>query len=324
MSAQQDQEAFENRKERGYHVPVMLSETIEHLVRNTDGLYIDGTLGGGGHAAVILRKVSQSGRLVCFDADEQAINECRGAFADELARGEQSRIRLVHGNYAQVCSTEEVVESKGINGFLLDLGVSSYQLDHPAQGISHRYDATLDMRFGGSGRTAADILASAEEVELERIFWEYGEEKHARKLTKAIIQRRRLAPITTTVDLRRLVEECVPPPIFLSTLARVFQALRIAVNRELEVLAETLECIIPLMAPGGRIVIISYHSLEDRIVKTIFKRESQHQRPRFPGDVEKLPRLKLITPKPILPSEEEVRINPRARSAKLRVAERLA
>ncbi len=317
---------LENRKESEYHEPVMFRETLEWLVTKDDGLYIDGTLGGGGHAAGILRKVSNSGRLICFDADEQAISFCRGAFADELARGEESRIRLVHGNYAEVCGNEEVVagSQKGISGLLLDLGVSSYQLNNPAQGISHRYDAALDMRFGGSGRTAAEIINSAEQAEIQKILWEFGEEKFARNITKAIVQRRRIAPITTTVELRKLVEETVPPPVFLSSLARVFQALRIAVNHELEVLEKTLLCVIPMLAPGGRIVVISYHSLEDRIVKHIFKKESTSHRPSYPGDVAIHARLKLLTPKPQLPSEEEVRRNPRARSAKVRVVERVA
>ncbi len=317
--------SIDNTKESGYHVPVMLRETLEWLVTKEDGLYIDGTLGGGGHAAEILRKISQSGRLVCFDADPQAISHCRGAFAEELARGEESRIRLVHGNFAEVCGNEEVVAGRknGISGLLLDLGVSSYQLNNPAQGISHRYDAALDMRFGGSGRTAADIINTAEAAELEKILREFGEEKFARNIAKALVQRRRLAPITTTVELRKLVEECVPPPIFLSSLAKVFQAFRIAVNRELEVLENTLRCVIDLLAPGGRIVVISYHSLEDRIVKHIFKDASKSHKPTFPGDIAINAPCKLLTNKALLPSDEEIAANPRARSAKMRIIEKL-
>ncbi len=316
---------FDNAQEFVYHRPVMLREVLQWLVTEKDGFYIDGTLGGGGHAAYILRSISQSGRLVCFDADPQAISFCRGAFADELARGDKSRIRLVHGNYAEVCSNEEVVarSTKGISGLLLDLGVSSYQLDHPAQGISHRYDTALDMRFGGSGRTAADIVNDAEAEEIEQILQEFGEEKFARKITKAIVQRRRLAPITTTVELRKLVEETVPPPVFLSSLAKVFQALRIAVNRELEVLEQTLRCVESMLAPGGRIVVISYHSLEDRIVKNVFKEFSSFHRSSFPGDVDIPARAKNLSPKPLLPTPEEISENPRARSAKMRVLEKL-
>ena len=273
-----------------------------------------------------MRKIGQHGRLVCFDADKQAIQQCRGAFAEELARGDESRIRIVHANYSEVCSTKEVVagNTNGISGILLDLGVSSYQLDHPAQGISHRFEAALDMRFGGSGRTAADIVNTASAQEIENILWEFGEEKFARRITAAIIQRRTVAPITTTVDVRKLVEECVPPPLFASSLAKVFQALRIAVNRELEVLKNTLECVIPMLAPGGRIVVITYHSLEDRIVKNIFKRESTDHRPTFPGDREFVASLRLCTHKPLVPRAEEVQSNPRARSAKVRVVERRA
>lgn len=307
-----------------YHVPVMLRETLEWLITDPEGLYVDGTLGGGGHAAEILRKVRQRGRLVCFDADKQAIDECRGAFADELERGDESRIRIVHANYSEVCTHKEVVAGqwKGISGLLLDLGVSSYQLDHPAQGISHRFEAALDMRFGGSGPTAADIINSASAQQIEKILKEFGEEKFARRIATAIIHRRSIAPITTTVDVRTLVGESVPPPVFASALARVFQAFRIAVNRELDVLRDTLECVIPLLAPGGRIVVITYHSLEDRIVKTIFKRESLDHRPTYPGDKEVIAPLRLCTPKPLLPTDEEVARNPRARSAKIRVVER--
>ena len=310
-------------KEYDYHEPVLFKETIDLLVENRDGIYIDGTLGGGGHAAGILRKISDSGRLICFDADIQAIGFCRGAFSDELQRGDKSRIRLVNANYAEACSTEEVVEHHGrISGFLLDLGVSSFQLDNPAQGISHRFDAPLDMRFGGSGRTAADIINSDSENEIERILREFGEEKFARKITQAIIKHRRIAPFTTTVDLRKAVEDSVPPPLFFSSLARVFQALRIAVNRELEVLENTLECMIPLLATKGRMAVITYHSLEDRIVKNVFKRHAHEHKPSFPGDIFVPSTLSLVNPKPILAGKQELQANPRARSAKLRVVEK--
>ncbi|MBX7156663.1 MAG: 16S rRNA (cytosine(1402)-N(4))-methyltransferase RsmH [Candidatus Kapaibacterium sp.] len=321
----------EAEQEYNYHLPVMLQETLNLLVTNPNGIYIDGTLGGGGHAAEIVKRLD-SGCLYAFDADEEAILHCRGAFADELARGEESRIALVHANYSDfelACSKkekirEDVSDDGGIAGMLLDLGVSSRQLDSGGRGISHRFDSPLDMRFGGSAHTtASEIINTADESELLSILRTYGEEPFARPIVRRIMQRRNTVLFTTTGELRAVVEESVPPPQRAKALARVFQAFRIAVNRELEVLEETLRNVIPHLTIGGRIVVITYHSLEDRIVKHIFKEESTTIHATMPGEITIPARMKLLTPKPMLPTEEEILRNPRARSAKVRAVEKV-
>lgn len=317
----------EVEQEYEYHLPVMLEETLSLLVTNPNGVYIDGTLGGGGHAAEIIKRLD-GGRLYAFDADEEAISHCRGAFADELTRGKESRIELVHANYSEfesACSTEERIrEHGGIAGMLLDLGVSSRQLDTGGRGISHRFDSPLDMRFGGSAHTtASEIINTADESELLSILRTYGEEPFARPIVKNIMQRRNTVAFTTTGELRTVVEETVPPPLRAKALARVFQAFRIAVNQELDVLDTTLRNIIPHLSIGGRIVVITYHSLEDRIVKHIFKDESTTIHATMPGEITIPARMKLLTSKPLLPTQEEVMRNPRARSAKVRAVEKV-
>jgi 16S rRNA (cytosine1402-N4)-methyltransferase len=309
--------AQSERKDYEYHLPVMLDECCDWLITDRNGLYADGTLGGGGHTAEILKRLDVGGRLISFDADPVAIQYCTAKFSDELAKGEESKLILRHANFFEACSTEEIHLRK-VNGLLLDLGVSSRQLDTEHRGFSYRANTRLDMRFGTEGRSAEEIINTAEEDELERILRNYGEEPFARAIARRIVERRRAVPLQTTQDLRFIVEETTPQSTHAKTLARVFQAIRIAVNRELEILEGTLRGIIPLLAPHGRIVVMSYHSLEDRIVKTVFKEESEKD---F-KDSAKQPLLKILTPKPILPSQKEIEENPRARSAKLRVAER--
>ncbi|MBL7998165.1 MAG: 16S rRNA (cytosine(1402)-N(4))-methyltransferase RsmH [Candidatus Kapabacteria bacterium] len=314
-----------------YHLPVMLAETLDLLITDTNGIYIDGTLGGGGHAAEIIKRI-HSGRLYAFDADEEAIRHSGGKFADELAKGADSRIVTVHANYAQfteACSKEEQRGKpfSSITGLLLDLGVSSRQLDEGGRGISFRFDAPLDMRFGGSHdhdkRTAADIINNDDEEDLIRILRHYGEEPYARHIVRAILTRRRSAALETTADLRSVIEDVIIPPHRAKTLARVFQAFRIAVNRELEVLEDTLRGIVPRLHTGGRIVVITYHSLEDRIVKHVFKELTATRHATMPGETTIHAPMKMLTPKPLEPTEEEIRRNPRARSAKVRAVEKL-
>lgn len=325
LSRQRD--SAQERSEYDYHLPVLLQESVDALVTDPDGVYIDGTLGGGGHTAEILSRLSPAGKLFSFDADIHAIEQCRKRFAHELLSGAQSRLVLRHENFREACSIKEGSDPFNVSGLLLDLGVSSHQLDTDSIGLSYRVDSRLDMRFGLHGRSAEDLLATLDEGELERLFRLYGEEPNARKIARRIVERRRAAPVSTTSDLRTLIEDTVPPFVHTKTLARVFQALRIAVNDELGALEQTLECIIPMLAPGGRIVVISYHSLEDRIVKTIFKRESQTRvpDPDNPRSTtrEVRPVLRVLTKKPVEPSEEEVKRNPRARSARMRVAEKV-
>jgi 16S rRNA (cytosine1402-N4)-methyltransferase len=300
-----------------YHLPVMLEECCAALMpHDPDGIYMDGTLGGGGHTARILEKLGPKGRLISFDADTEAIRHCTQRFAAELEKGAESRLELRNENFIRACSIEET-QGK-IMGLLLDLGVSSHQLDSGLRGISHRVNARLDMRFGSQGKTAEDILNESGEGQLHHILRSFGEEPFARIIARRLVERRRAAPLRTTADLRFIIEECVPPHLVGKTLARVFQALRIAVNEELDVLEQTLRGIAPLLAPGGRIVILSYHSLEDRIVKNVFRELS-----RADEEQNRAALLHTLTPKPLTASEAELAINPRARSAKLRIAEKI-
>lgn len=284
-----------------YHVPVMARECLEMLRIRVDGTYADATLGGGGHTSMILERLGPNGRLFSFDADDVAIERCRSRFADV------TNLTLVHANFDQMPTV--LAEHAPIDGALFDLGVSSFQFDHHGRGFSYRLQAPLDMRFAQEGRTAAEILNTVPEEELSRILFEYGEDPAARRLAKGIVQRRRLAPFRTTADLRDVVVQYVPPHHQPKTLARVFQALRIAVNDELGRLERTLTGLIPLLAPGGRLVVMSYHSLEDRIVKNVFRDHRTE--------------LSILTKKAVEPAPEEVSANPRARSARLRVAERV-
>ena len=290
-----------------YHIPVMLRECLDAMLLHQSGLIVDGTLGGGGHTAAILAEAPSESIVMSFDADEKAIEHCRERFADELSRGEASRLRLVHANFSTMA---EVIAASSLplQSVLLDLGVSSYQFDHHERGFSFRMIAPLDMRFMPEGETAADILNRRTEPELATIFREYGDEPQAWRLAKAVGQRRALAKLTTTADLRDVVIQHIPPHHQPKTLARLFQALRIAVNDELGRLERTLTSIIPLLQPGGRIVVMSYHSGEDRIVKNVFKAHT---------DV-----LTIVTKKAVEAQPDELATNPRSRSARLRVAER--
>ena len=290
-----------------YHIPVMLRECLDAMLLHQSGLIVDGTLGGGGHTAAILAEALSESIVMSFDADEKAIEHCRERFADELSRGEASRLRLVHANFSTMA---EVIAASSLplQSVLLDLGVSSYQFDHHERGFSFRMMAQLDMRFMPEGETAADILNRRTEPELATIFREYGDEPQAWRLAKAVGQRRALAKLTTTADLRDVVIQHIPPHHQPKTLARLFQALRIAVNDELGRLERTLTSIIPLLQPGGRIVVMSYHSGEDRIVKNVFKAHT---------DV-----LTIVTKKAVEAQPDELATNPRSRSARLRVAER--
>lgn len=318
MKRRYDKKDKESKKDRvtpeyDYHIPVMLEEVCTWLITDPDGTYIDGTLGGGGHTAEILARLSSNGKIIAFDADEQAIEHCTKKFAAELDKSD-SRLVLYNDNFIRACSIGELRGK--VLGLLLDLGVSSRQLDSGSRGISHRVNSRLTMSFGSHGNTAEDLLDGADEREIESILKKYGEEPFARVIARRIVQRRRAAPLRSTFDLRSVIEEVVPPHIVSKSIARVFQAIRIAVNDELGVLEKTLRGIIPILAPQGRIAVISYHSLEDRIVKNVF-RELADKNQDTP------PELKILTSKPLPPSDEEIHGNPRSRSAKLRVAEKL-
>ena len=300
-------------QEYDYHLPVLLKECLDGLmVLGNTGTYIDGTLGGGGHTAEILAQLDETGVLISYDADPDAIAHCREKFAEAL---EKSPLKLSLRQMNFVSMIEDEIQNDSISGVLLDLGVSSRQLDKGQRGISYRFNTKLDMRFGPHGQTAEELLNTVEEGQLHHILRGFGEEPFARIIARRIIERRRAAPLQSTYDLRHIIEECVPPHMASKSLARVFQALRIAVNGELDVLEKTIRGIIPKLKQGGRIVIMSYHSLEDRIVKHVFKElASKHD--------DAIPSIKILTNKPIEATDEEIARNPRARTAKLRIAEK--
>jgi 16S rRNA (cytosine1402-N4)-methyltransferase len=301
-----------------YHLPVFLERSLDYLITKPNGLYVDGTLGGGGHAQAIFEKLDSGGNLLAFDKDPDAIGYCRRKFKNELNKS-APRVELINKCYSEACT---LADEKGlIDGILLDLGVSSRQLDTDQRGLSYRVKSPLDMRFSPHGPTAEDLLNAANAGELEGILRRFGEEPLARVIARRLVERRRGSTLKTTFDLRLIIEEVAPKNHVYKTLSRVFQAIRIAVNSELDVLEYTLKNIPQKMNSGGRIVVISYHSLEDRITKNIFKEYSKTSGNKYAKDAEK-PKLKLLTPKPVIPTEEEISQNPRARSAKLRVAEK--
>ena len=306
------------------HTSVLLNETIENLKIKPDGIYVDGTLGGAGHAGEVCRKLSAKGRFIGIDQDQDAII----AASERLAPYKQATI--IRSNY---CYMVQELAARGIykvDGILLDLGVSSYQLDNEERGFTYRVDAPLDMRMDQrQTQTAGDIVNGYEEKELYRIIRDYGEDKFAKNIAKHICTARAVKPIETTGELTEIIKQSIPMKIRATgghPAKKTFQAIRIELNQELEVLKNSLDDMIELLNDEGRICIITFHSLEDRIVKTIFKRnENPCTCPsNFPVCVcGKKSKGKVITRKPILPSEEELEENTRSKSAKLRVFERI-
>lgn len=289
-----------------YHVPVLLKECIEALHLRPNGVVVDGTFGGGGHTRAML-DAEPSCRIVAFDADADAIAH------GKLTFGDTGPVTFVHANFRDVKVRLYQLGIAGIDGLLLDLGVSSRQLDVPEKGFSYRYDAPLSMRLDErQTKTAWDVVHRTSERELARIIYEYGEERLSRRIARAVVQRREKKSIDTTAELAAVISSVIPARHVNKTLSRVFQAIRIEVNDELESLKTVLKDGTELLRPGGRAVVISYHSLEDRIVKAFFRAHG-----RGPEAM-----LNLLTKKPKTPSDEEMRMNPRARSAKLRVAEK--
>ena len=306
------------------HVSVLLNECIDNLNTDPAGTYVDGTLGMGGHSEKIAEKLT-TGRLICIDRDASAID-----YARERLKLFSDRITFVHANFADTVEVLDDLGIEGVNGMLFDLGVSSPQLDETERGFSYMKDAPLDMRMDRSeGLTAYDIVNTWSEERLNRILWDYGEEKYARRISRAIINKREKKPIESTLELSDTIKSAMPPQALREKqhpAKRSFQAIRIAVNDELGEVAKMAETVPDRLLPGGRLCIISFHSLEDRIVKSaIAARENGCTCPREApictcGFVKT---LKSVYRKPILPSEEEIENNPRARSAKLRVAERV-
>ena len=304
------------------HIPVLFNETIDSLRVKPDGVYVDCTAGGGGHAAAVLERLSPEGRLIAIDRDPDAIANLKEKF-----RGEP-RLTLVHGNFADV---EDIVREAGVcgaDGVLADLGVSSYQLDTPERGFSFHSDAPLDMRMSKEGRSARDVVNGCTEAELRRILYAYGEEKFAPSIAKRIVEERAKKTIETTFELAEIVKSGIPARARREgghPARRSFQAIRIEVNGELQHLEQSVEAMFSVLNVGGVLSVITFHSLEDRAVKLTFRKlcEGCTCPPSFPVCVcGKTPRGKLAG-KPVVPSEEELAENPRARSARLRSIERL-
>ena len=310
-----------------HHKPVLINESIEYLITNKSGIYFDGTLGFGGHSSGILKSLNDDAVLIATDVDRDAFNYSKKNFAKE------KRVKLYNYNFSQIDIIAKIeslnIESqqgKFFDGIFADLGVSSFQLDNTESGFTYRNEAKLDLRMDKTKVvSAADIINSFSETDIANIIYKYGEEKNSRKIAKRICIRTQ-KKIETTTELSDIIIELTPRKYQIKTLSRVFQALRIYVNDELNVLKIFLEKSVLLLKPGGRIVILSYHSLEDRIVKEQFKYETldcicPKEYPVCKCDKEK--RLKILTRKPVTPSPGEIENNFRARSAKLRAAERV-
>ena len=306
------------------HKSVLLEETIEGLRVKPDGIYVDGTLGGAGHASEVCRRLSAKGRFIGIDQDQDAI-----VAASERLAGYGDRVTIIRSNYCYMVSELKRLGIDRVDGILLDLGISSYQLDNEERGFTYRTDAPLDMRMDQrQSRTAADIINGYDEKELYRIIRDYGEDKFAKNIAKHIAAARQEAPIRTTGELTEIIRRAIPMKIQAAgghPAKRTFQAVRIELNRELDVLRDSLDGMIDILGDGGRICVITFHSLEDRIVKTIFRKNENPCTcpPDFPVCVcGKKSKGKVITRKPILPGKAEQEENPRSKSAKLRIFER--
>lgn len=306
------------------HISVLLNEVLDGLNIKENGIYVDGTLGGAGHSSEIVKRLT-TGKLIGIDQDLNALNK-----ASEVLREYADKVILVHNNYENI---DEVLSGLGIekvDGILLDLGVSSHQLDEESRGFSHNKDAPLDMRMDETSSFSAwDVVNKYSEEELEKVIWNYGEERWARRIAKFIVEERKEAPIDTTLQLVSIIKKAIPKEARKEghhPAKKTFQAIRIEVNRELDVLIESIPKMVNLLNPGGRLAIITFHSLEDRIVKEGFKELYKDCicPPHLPKCVcDKIREIEIITRKPIVPSKEEIAGNPRSRSAKLRIAEKL-
>lgn len=301
-----------------YHTPVLEKESLAHLLTSPDGLYVDCTLGGGGHAQAILEHL-RGGRLIGFDRDEEAIRVSR----DRL-RVFGEAFTALHAPFGHIRDSLTDLGIGAVQGILLDLGVSSHHLDEASRGFSFQEEGPLDMRMDRrTARSAADVVNTYNEQDLASVLVNYGEEREAVRIARAVTARR---PLTTTAQLAEVVRSVVRQPHATKALARVFQALRIEVNGELQELHAVLGAVPVTLAPGGRIVVLTYHSLEDRIVKEFFRATSMERDPsvsRFLPERPLAPVLKVLTRKPVRASDDEAAKNPRARSAKLRAAERI-
>ena len=299
-----------------YHIPVLLQPTVDGLAVQPAGTYVDVTFGGGGHSREILRRLGPDGRLYSFDQDADA--------EQKVPEGDE-RFTFVRSNFRYLANWMRYYGVEAVDGVLADLGVSSHHFDAEERGFSFRFDAPLDMRMNGrAGQTAADLVNQYGEEELAHIFYLYGELKNSRRIAAALVKARSAAPLLTTGDLLEAVRPLMPREREKKDLARVFQALRIEVNHEMDALQEMLQAALSVLRPGGRLSVLTYHSLEDRMVKNFIRSG------RMDGKVEqdfygrKLTPWRAVNNKVILPSQEEQEENPRSRSAKLRIAEKIA
>ncbi len=306
------------------HTSVLLEETIEGLKIKPQGIYVDGTLGGGGHSGEIVKRLETGGRLIGIDQDEAAIKA-----AGEHLKEFEDKVTIIRSNYRNTRSVLSAIGITQIDGMMLDLGVSSYQLDTKERGFSYRFDTPLDMRMDlRQSFSAKEIVNEYDEMQLFRVIRDYGEDKFAKNIAKHIVMARQKKQIETTGELNEIIKAAIPAKMRAEgghPSKRTFQAIRIECNRELEVLKESLEELIDILNPGGRLCVITFHSLEDRIVKTAFKNAANPCTcpPSFPVCVcGKVSMGKVITGKPILPGEEELRENSRSKSAKLRIFEK--
>ncbi len=302
------------------HIPVLLQEVLDGLQLRPDGIYVDGTVGGAGHSREIAKQLTEGGRLIGFDRDPDAV-----AVATERLAGYPATV--VHHNYDEIAEVLPTLGIDQVDGVLLDLGVSSHQLDEASRGFSYHEDAPLDMRMSQSGVTAEELVNTLSEQELSRILYTYGEENFARAIARNIVRTREVTPIHTTGELAEIVKSSVPQKVrrMKNPCKKTFQAIRIAVNGEFEHLERGLQAAFSVLKPGGRLAVITFHSLEDRMVKRQFAAWCQGCTcpPDFPQCVcGKTPQAKLVNRKPIVAGEQELAENNRSRSAKLRVLER--
>lgn len=308
-----------------HHVSVLLDECLEGLAIKPDGVYIDGTLGGAGHSSHILEKLGKGGLLVGIDQDGDALAVASERLSKVQTEGD---FKTVRANFSEMDAVCEELGIDGVDGILLDIGVSSYQFDTEDRGFSYRFDAKLDMRMDRRNDfTAYDIVNKYSEKEIADVIFRYGEEKWAKRIASFIVEERRKAPVETTFQLVEIIKKAIPAAARRDghPAKRTFQALRIEVNRELDVLAEAIEKAIKLLKPQGRLCIITFHSLEEKLVKQLFKEAERPCTcpPDFPVCVCGKKSLgKAVTSKPILPTENECIVNPRSKSAKLRIFER--
>lgn len=303
------------------HQPVLLKESSDYLITNKSGIYFDGTIGFGGHTKKFLELLNDDAMMIATDVDYDAFLYCKNFFADD------KRLKLYNFNFSMIDIMSKIELIDNFDGIFVDLGVSSFQLDNADSGFTYRMDAKLDLRMDKNKTiTAADVVNTFSEEDLANIFFDFGEEKSSKRIARKIVERRKISKINTTTELAKIVEEIVPKNVLYKTLSRIFQAIRIYVNDELNILKNFLIKSVDLLKVGGRIVVISYHSLEDRIVKEQFKYEELDCI--CPKDFpvckcDKESRLKILTKKPVVPTEDEIKENFRARSAKLRAAERI-